>query len=89
MLVTPAGMTTELTQLDPLVTTPSVIVKFGVEFDASPVVHRYIPSGGAAACAGLTTSTDTAIARVVISKANLRILEVAFSQPREVGPFTP
>jgi uncharacterized spore protein YtfJ len=67
-----------------------VIVKFGVELDDSPDVHRYVPfGGGAAACAGLTTSTDTAIARVVIRKANLRILEIAFSQLRKVEAFTP
>ena len=43
MLVTLAGMTTEPTQLLPKVTTPLVIVKFGIELDGCPVVHRYVP----------------------------------------------
>jgi len=43
MLVTHAGITTAPLHNDPLVTTPLVIVKFGVELDRSPVVHRYVP----------------------------------------------
>ena len=43
MLVTLAGITTEPTQLLPKVTTPLVIVKFGIELDGDPVVHRYVP----------------------------------------------
>jgi hypothetical protein len=40
MLVTPAGITTEPAHEPPLVTTPLVIVKFGVELERNPVVQR-------------------------------------------------
>jgi hypothetical protein len=40
MLVTPAGITTAPTHDDPADTTPLVIVKFGVELDATPDVQR-------------------------------------------------
>jgi hypothetical protein len=44
MPVTLEGITTAPVQDDPSLTTRLVIVKFGVELDVSPVVHRYVPS---------------------------------------------
>jgi hypothetical protein len=38
--VTPAGITTAPAHEDPADTAPAVIVKFGVELDATPVVQR-------------------------------------------------
>jgi hypothetical protein len=78
ILVTPSGITTAPIHDDPLVTTPPVIVKFGVELDSVPDVHWYVPLLGAAAITGLTTIIDAARARAVVRIATLRIVKIAF-----------
>lgn len=85
ILVTPSGITTAPIHNDPLVTTPPVIVKFGVELDADPVVHWYVPLLRTAACAWLTTSADMATARAVIRIANLRIVKLLSVSPDKWG----
>ena len=70
MLVTPDGIMTEPTQPAPAVTAPAVILKCGDEVDATHDVHRYVPSGGAAASAELKTITDVAPTSVAAKMAN-------------------
>jgi hypothetical protein len=80
MDVTPSGIITEPTQAFPAVTTPEVIVKFGVSADGSPVEQRYVPSAGTeTAYAGEGANPETVTATAVTTVANRRI-EFPFRQ---------